>query len=41
MEINKVSFISPELPYWNLVTHAVFPEYGMPVVATVSAQRGI
>ena len=24
MKIEKVAFISAELPYWNLVTHAVF-----------------
>ena len=29
MKIDKVTFISAELPYWNLVTHAVFPEYGV------------
>ena len=40
MKINKVSFISADLPYWNLVTHAVFPEYGMPVVATVTRDAG-
>ena len=40
MKIEKVTFISPELPYWNLVTHAVFPEYGMPVVATVVRNAG-
>ena len=40
MKIEKVSFISPELPYWNLVTHAVFPEYGMPLVATIVRNAG-
>ena len=40
MKIEKVSFISAELPYWNLVTHAVFPEYGMPLVATVVRDAG-
>ena len=40
MKIEKVAFISPELPYWNLVTHAVFPEYGMPVVATIVRNAG-
>ena len=40
MKIDKVSFISAELPYWNLVTHAVFPEYGMPLVATIVRDRG-
>ncbi len=35
MRVEKVAFISAELPYWNLVTHAVFPEYGMPLVATI------
>ena len=28
MRVEKVAFISADLPYWNLVTHAVFPEYG-------------
>lgn len=40
MNIEKVSFISPDLPYWNLVTHAVFPEYGMPLVATIVRNAG-
>ena len=40
MKIEKVSFISAELPYWNLVTHAVFPEYGMPLVATIVRDLG-
>ena len=40
MQIQRVSFISPELPYWNLVTHAVFPEYGVPLVATVTRDAG-
>lgn len=40
MKIEKVSFISAELPYWNLVTHAVFPEYGMPLVATIVRDAG-
>ena len=40
MKIEKVAFISPELPYWNLVTHAVFPEYGMPLVATIVRDAG-
>ena len=40
MNIKKVSFISPELPYWNLVTHAVFPEYGMPLIATIVRNAG-
>ena len=40
MKIEKVTFISAELPYWNLVTHAVFPEYGMPLVATIVRDAG-
>ena len=40
MKIEKVTFISAELPYWNLVTHAVFPEYGMPLVATIVRDSG-
>ena len=40
MDIRKVTFISAELPYWNLVTHAVFPEYGMPLVATIVRDHG-
>jgi anaerobic magnesium-protoporphyrin IX monomethyl ester cyclase len=40
VKIEKVSFISAELPYWNLVTHAVFPEYGMPLVATIVRDAG-
>ena len=40
MKVEKVAFISAELPYWNLVTHAVFPEYGMPLVATIVRNLG-
>ena len=40
MKISKIAFISAELPYWNLVTHAVFPEYGMPLVATIVRDQG-
>ena len=40
MKIEKVTFISPELPYKNLVTHAVFPEYGVPLVATITRDAG-
>ena len=40
MKIEKVTFISPELPYWNLVTHAIFPEYGVPLVATIVRDAG-
>ena len=40
MKVQKVAFISAELPYWNLVTHAVFPEYGMPLVATIVRDAG-
>ena len=40
MKIEKLTFISAELPYWNLVTHAVFPEYGMPLVATIVRDLG-
>ena len=40
MKIDKVTFISAELPYWNLVTHALFPEYGMPLVATITRDAG-
>ena len=40
MKIDKVTFISAQLPYWNLVTHAVFPEYGMPLVATIVRNAG-
>ena len=40
MKIEKIAFISAELPYWNLVTHAVFPEYGMPLIATIVRNAG-
>ena len=40
MKVEKVAFISADLPYWNLVTHAVFPEYGMPLVATIVRNLG-
>jgi radical SAM superfamily enzyme YgiQ (UPF0313 family) len=40
MKIEKVTFISAELPYWNLVTHALFPEYGMPLIATITRDAG-
>ena len=40
MNIEKVTFISAKLPYWNLVTHAVFPEYGMPLIATIVRDQG-
>ena len=40
MKIDKVTFISAQLPYWNLVSHAVFPEYGMPLVATIVRDKG-
>ena len=40
MKIEKVTIISAELPYWNLVTHAVFPEYGVPLVATIVRDAG-
>tara|TARA_B100000315_G_scaffold217845_1_gene218747 strand:- start:2849 stop:4381 length:1533 start_codon:yes stop_codon:yes gene_type:complete len=40
MKIDKVAFISAELPYWNLVSHALFPEYGMPLVATIVRDAG-
>ena len=40
MKIEKVTFISPDLPYWNLVTHAIFPEYGMPLIATIARNAG-
>ena len=40
MKIEKVTFISPELPYKNLVTHAVFPEYGVPLIATITRDAG-
>ena len=40
MKVQRVAFISAELPYWNLVTHAVFPEYGMPLVATIVRDAG-
>jgi radical SAM superfamily enzyme YgiQ (UPF0313 family) len=40
MKIEKVAFISPDLPYWNLVTHAVFPEYGLPLMATIVRDLG-
>ncbi len=40
MRINKVAFISAQLPYWNFVSSALFPEYGMPLVATVVRNAG-
>ena len=40
MKLEKVTFISPELPYHNLVTHAVFPEYGVPLIATITRDAG-
>ena len=38
--VNKVTFIAPELPHWNFVTYALFPEYGMPLVATIVKNAG-
>ena len=35
MNIEKVTFISPDLPYPTLVTHALFAEFGMPLIATI------
>src|SRR5262249_34902539 len=29
-----------ELPYWNFVSSALFPEYGMPLVATIVRDAG-
>jgi radical SAM superfamily enzyme YgiQ (UPF0313 family) len=40
VKIEKVSFVSAKLPYFNLVTHALFPEYGMPLVATIVRNAG-
>jgi anaerobic magnesium-protoporphyrin IX monomethyl ester cyclase len=40
MNIEKVTFIDVELPYKTLVTHALFPEYGTPLLATVVKQVG-
>jgi radical SAM superfamily enzyme YgiQ (UPF0313 family) len=40
MTIKKVTFIGPQLPYWNFVSHCLFPEYGMPLVATIVRDHG-
>jgi len=40
MKIKKVAFISAKLPYWNFVSSALFPEYGMPLIATIVRDGG-
>ena len=40
MNIEKVTFISPDLPYPTLVTHALFAEFGMPLIATIVRDAG-
>ena len=40
MKIEKVTLISAEPPYCNLVSHALFPEYGMPLVVTIVRDAG-
>ena len=39
-DYRKVSFISPDFPYPTLVTHALFAEFGMPLVATIVRDAG-
>ena len=40
MNIEKVTSISPDLPYPTLVTHALFAEFGMPLIATIVRDAG-
>ena len=40
MKIEKVTFISPDLPNPNMVSHALFPEYSMPLLATIVRNAG-
>ena len=40
MIIEKVTFISPDLLYPALVTHALFAEFGMPLIATIVRDAG-
>ena len=39
-EYKNVTFISPDLPYPTLVTHALFAEFGMPLIATIVRDAG-
>lgn len=40
IKIEKVTFISPDLPFPTLATHAFFAEFGMPFVATIVRDAG-
>lgn len=40
MKLGRVAFINPQLPYPTLVSYALFPEYGMPLVATIARDAG-
>ena len=40
IKIEKVTFISPDLPFPTLATHALFAKFGMPLVATIVGDAG-
>ena len=40
MKIEQVTFISTQLPHPTLVSYALFPEYGVPLVATIVRDAG-
>ena len=40
IKIEKVTFINPDLPFPTLATHALFAEFGMPLVATIVGDAG-
>ena len=40
MKIDKVTFITPSLPYPNLVSHILMVEYGPPLIATITRNAG-
>lgn len=40
MKLDRVAFINPQLPYPALVSYALFPEYGMHLVATIVRDAG-
>ena len=40
IKIEKVTFIRPDFPFPTLMTHALFAEFGMPLVATIAKDAG-
>jgi len=40
MTIEKITFITPSLPYPNLVSHILMVEYGPPLIATIARNAG-